>query len=389
MLAASLDINPKALERARKRHRFRNPWYDRRFSGAIRCSLLVVVLVTMTMYLRTNSAAKAAERLNARLHPLLLSRDDDAQYAEEFNFTASLPARKSKKKPFSSSSSKKEAKATTWKKETSKKEKKASSKKDKKKQGDARATSEAVCETGILSEPGDVRACCAPHCGACAKSSCGDAACCAPSILETGVLCRGPFDSQCVWAKDVGKHLAAVADRGMTLPRGEATDYLLDPRSPLATCTTLTALGDLVAQLPVSRRRAYVLHMDPRQYQLGDPARGSYPLAPQLSYLPKRFVIHFGMRLRLRDNTVVLTLGGAITGTRVYCAYVDVDAAAAAAPLAIMLTPFTSVTDIVGHDEADVAAAADAYRTLWKANPKIKEVASVHWNEHRTFERGD
>ena len=99
MLAASLDTNPKALERARKRHRFRNPWYDRRFSGAIRCSLLVVVLVTMTMYLRTNSAAKAAERLNARLHPLLLSRDDDAQYAEEFNFTASLPARKSKKKP--------------------------------------------------------------------------------------------------------------------------------------------------------------------------------------------------------------------------------------------------------------------------------------------------
>ncbi|KAH8063349.1 hypothetical protein JL722_2517 [Aureococcus anophagefferens] len=340
MLSSSLDISSTSLERARKRHRFRNPWYDRRFAGAIRCALVVAALLSGTMFLRTSSAARAAESLDARLHPLLLSRDDDAQYAEE---------RRTKKR------------------------------------GDAKKQAEpAVCETGLMSAPGDVRACCAPHCGSC-DSACGDAACCAPAIIETGLVCRGPFDSQCVWARDAAAHLEAVATSGMMPPRGEATDYELDPRSPLATAASLEDLEAIVAELPVSRRRAYVLHMDPAKYQLGDPGRGSYPLAPQLSYLPKRFVVHLGMRLRLRDNTVVLALGGAVTGTRIYCAYVDDESDVK--PTRVMLTPFTSVTDIVAHDDADVRAAAAAYRALWRANPVIKEVQSTHWNEHRTFER--
>ena len=373
MLSSSLDISSTSLERARKRHRFRNPWYDRRFAGAIRCALVVAALLSGTMFLRTSSAARAAESLDARLHPLLLSRDDDAQYAEEFNFTASLP--KKAKAP----------KADKKKSKKSKKEKKADKKNDEKKRGDAKKQAEpAVCETGLMSAPGDVRACCAPHCGSC-DSACGDAACCAPAIIETGLVCRGPFDSQCVWARDAAAHLEAVATSGMMPPRGEATDYELDPRSPLAIATSLEDLEAVVAELPVSRRRAYVLHMDPAKYQLGDPGRGSYPLAPQLSYLPKRFVVHLGMRLRLRDNTVVLALGGAVTGTRIYCAYVDDESDVK--PTRVMLTPFTSVTDIVAHDDADVRAAAAAYRALWRANPVIKEVQSTHWNEHRTFER--
>lgn len=368
MRSASLDISATSLERARKRHRFRNPAYDRRFGSFLRCGAALVALVGATSYLRSRSGT---DRSSFRPTLALLSRDDDAQYAEEFNFTASLPRRK---RPKSKAADPKKAKKAS-------KSKKAPSRKAAAK-GAARKSrdEDEACATGVLSAPGAVRACCAPHCGAC-DGACIDAACCAPSIKEVGLVCRGPFDSQCVWAENVKAHLASVAARGAPLPRGEATDYALDAASPLATVATLDGLDAVVAELPVSRRRAYVLHMDPTLYQLGDPGEGSYPLAVQLSYLPKRFVVHFGMRLRLRDNTVVLTLGGVATGTRIFCAYVTDGADV------VELTPFTSVTDIVSHDDADVARAAAYYRALWDKPPIIKEIASLHFDAHRTFDR--
>merc|ERR1711871_133368 len=162
---------------------------------------------------------------------------------------------------------------------------------------------------------------CAPHCSKCAASE--DKACNAPGIIKSGIVCRGPFDSQCVWPEDHEAHKHKYRGSALTLPAGEPTDYKLDTNSPLLKCSTLSCLDAAISELPVTRRRAYVLHMDPSIYQLGDPSRGSsVPLAPQLSYLPKRLVVHFGMRLRLRDNSEVLALGGAVTGVRVYCVVV-------------------------------------------------------------------
>ena len=127
--------------------------------------------------------------------------------------------------------------------------------------------------------------------------------------------------------------------------------------------------------------------MDLSIYQLGDPTRGSsVPLAPQLSYLPKRLVVHFGMRLRLRDNSEVLALGGAVTGVRVYCVVVacrDGDAL----PDTVELVPFTSVADIMGHSDSDVGQAARAYKKLWRADPVLRDVSSAMYASHRTFDQ--
>ena len=45
--------------------------------------------------------------------------------------------------------------------------------------------------------------------------------------------------------------------------------------APLFRCRSLEDLEEVLAELPVSRRRAYVLHVDPGKYLIGDPARGS------------------------------------------------------------------------------------------------------------------
>merc|ERR1711977_507905 len=94
----------------------------------------------------------------------------------------------------------------------------------------------------------------------------------------------------------------------------------------------------------------------------------SVPLAPQLSYLPKRLVVHFGMRLRLRDNSEVLALGGAVTGVRVYCVVVACRNGDAL-PDTVELVPFTSVADIMGHSDADVGQAARAYKSCGARTP--------------------
>ena len=93
------------------------------------------------------------------------------------------------------------------------------------------------------------------------------------------------------------------------------------------------------------------------------------------------------MRLRLRDGTTVLALGGAVTGVRIYCAFVA-DRDGDRLSETVELVPFTAVSDIVSHGDADVAAASDAYRRLWNANPIIREIGSAHWDAHRTFDRG-
>ena len=93
------------------------------------------------------------------------------------------------------------------------------------------------------------------------------------------------------------------------------------------------------------------------------------------------------MTLKPPFPTQVLTLGGAVTGTRIYCAYVS-EMPDKSRPKVVELTPFTSVVDIVSHSNRDVAIAAQEYKRLWNVNPVIKEIASQNWNEHRTFDRG-
>ena len=346
MLSSSTWVDARALKYAQKKYRYRNPYFDRRYRGLVKIAIVVGLLGAGILYKNRRAVEK-------RLHPLLLSRDDDAQYGNEYDFSHELAGRHSShpERP------------------------------------DHEKANE-VCSTGLLSDEGrwpGVRACCAPHCAKCAASE--DKACNAPGIIRSGIVCRGPFDSQCVWPEDHEAHKHKYRGSALTLPAGEPTDYELDSNSPLLKCSTLSCLDAAISELPVSRRRAYVLHMDPSIYQLGDPTRGSsVPLAPQLSYLPKRLVVHFGMRLRLRDNSEVLALGGAVTGVRVYCVVVacrDGDAL----PDTVELVPFTSVADIMGHSDADVAQAARAYRKLWRADPVLRDVSSAMYASHRTFDQ--
>ena len=346
MLSSSTWVDARALKYAQKKYRYRNPYFDRRYRGLVKIAIVIGLLGAGILYKNRRAVEK-------RLHPLLLSRDDDAQYGNEYDFSHELAGRHSSHP------------------ERPEHEK-----------------SNEVCSTGLLSDEGrwpGVRACCAPHCSKCAASE--DKACNAPGIIKSGIVCRGPFDSQCVWPEDHEAHKHKYRGSALTLPAGEPTDYELDANSPLLKCSTLSCLDAAISELPVSRRRAYVLHMDPSIYQLGDPTRGSsVPLAPQLSYLPKRLVVHFGMRLRLRDNSEVLALGGAVTGVRVYCVVVacrDGDAL----PDTVELVPFTSVADIMGHSDSDVGQAARAYKKLWRADPVLRDVSSAMYASHRTFDQ--
>jgi len=348
MLSSSLHLNAQALKHAQKKHRWRNPYFDRRYRGLAKVLGVIGLMGCALLYSKRRSIQK-------RLHPLLMSRDDDAQYGNEYDFGHELAPRHANHP-------------------------------DRPDHERARE----VCATGLLSVPDahKARACCAPHCARCDGTQ-TDKTCSSETIIASGIICRGPFDSQCVWAADEEAQKHRYRSLGRTLPAGEPTFYTLDTNAPLVKCSTLTCLDAAISELPVSRRRAYVLHMDPQTYQLGDPSKGtSYPLAPQLSYLPKRLVVHFGMRLRLRDNSEVLALGGTVTGVRVYCAFVacrDGDAI----PDTVELAPFNDVADIVSHSDEDVAQASRAYRKLWNADPALRDVSSAAYAAHRTFDRGE
>ena len=56
-------------------------------------------------------------------------------------------------------------------------------------------------------------------------------------------------------------------------------------------------------------------------------------------------------------------------------------------PDTVELVPFTSVADIMGHSDSDVAQAARAYRKLWRADPVLRDVSSAMYASHRTFDQ--
>ena len=343
MLSSSTWVDARALKYAQKKYRYRIPYFDRRYRGLVK---IAVVMVYWGWILYKNRRA-----VEKRLHPLFLSTDDDAQYGNEYDFSHELAGRHA-------------------------------SHPDRPEHEKAHE----VCATGLLSDEGrwpGVRACCAPHCSKCAASE--DKACNAPGIIKSGIVCRGPFDSQCVWPEDHEAHKHKYRGSALTLPAGEPTDYELDASSPLLKCSTLSCLDAAISELPVSRRRAYVLHMDPSIYQLGDPSRGSsVPLAPQLSYLPKRLVVHFGMRLRLRDNSEVLALGGAVTGVRVYCVVVacrDGDA---------LRTRGTGPFYVGGGHLGDPPIPMWPRRSglaEGARGPVLRDVSSAMYASHRTFDQ--
>jgi len=238
------------------------------------------------------------------------------------------------------------------------------------------------CSTGIVSQRvGGVRACCDSSCDVCAGDDTCEGYCCKMPILHAAIDCATPFDTHCV--------IGAKADHGAPAPHiaAEASHvvaggYQLSPDARLAHATSLAELDDELGTLTLSRRRSYVLHMDPMRYQIGTPA---FPLAPQLSYLARRIVIHFGMQVRLRDNRVVLTLGAAVTAARIYCVYV----AKTPAGNALEMTAFSNVVDIVAHDDALVTEASAAYLALWQTKIGVVDVKSPLWETHRTFDKSE
>ena len=83
---------------------------------------------------------------------------------------------------------------------------------------------------------------------------------------------------------------------------------------------------------------------------------------------------------KLRVTGVVLTLGGVVTASRIYCAFVSDDRAATS----VSLAPFTAVLDIVGHDDTLVRRAAAVYSRLWHAPLTFDAATSAQWGDHRT-----
>ena len=147
MLSSSTWVDARALKYAQKKYRYRNPYFDRRYRGLVKIAVVIGLLGAGILYKNRRAVEK-------RLHPLLLSRDDDAQYGNEYDFSHELAGRHASHP------------------ERPEHEK-----------------SNEVCSTGLLSDEGrwpGVRACCAPHCSKCAASE--DKACNAPGIIKSGIF---------------------------------------------------------------------------------------------------------------------------------------------------------------------------------------------------------
>ena len=86
MLSSSTWVDARALKYAQKKYRYRNPYFDRRYRGLVKIAIVVGLLGAGILYKNRRAVEK-------RLHPLLLSRDDDAQYGNEYDFSHELAGR--------------------------------------------------------------------------------------------------------------------------------------------------------------------------------------------------------------------------------------------------------------------------------------------------------
>ena len=86
MLSSSTWIDSRALKNAQKKYRYRNPYFDRRYRGLVKIAVVIGLLGAGILYKNRRAVEK-------RLHPLLLSRDDDAQYGNEYDFSHELAGR--------------------------------------------------------------------------------------------------------------------------------------------------------------------------------------------------------------------------------------------------------------------------------------------------------
>ena len=88
MLSSSTWVDARALKYAQKKYRYRNPYFDRRYRGLVKIAVVIGLLGAGILYKNRRAVEK-------RLHPLLLSRDDDAQYGNEYDFSHELAGRHS------------------------------------------------------------------------------------------------------------------------------------------------------------------------------------------------------------------------------------------------------------------------------------------------------